>query len=60
VVVSVFALSVLGISHLVFRKVVDLGEQASEGLCLAFFRVVYSKVGFEVELGVHAIIREEG
>jgi hypothetical protein len=53
-------LSVLGISHLGFREVVDLSEPASEGLCLALFRVVYSKVGFEVELGVHAIIRKEG
>jgi hypothetical protein len=60
VVISIFVLSVLGISHLGFHKVVDLGEQASEGLCLAFFQVVYSKVRFEVELGVHAIIREEG
>jgi hypothetical protein len=60
VVIGVFTLSVLGVGHLSFREVVDLGEQASEGLCLAFFRVVYSKVRFEVELGVHAIIRKEG
>jgi hypothetical protein len=60
VVVSIFTLLVLGISHLSFHKVIDFGEQASEGLCLAFFRVVYLKVGFEFELGVYAIIREEG
>jgi hypothetical protein len=60
VVIGVFALSVLGVSHLGFHEVMDLGEQASEGLCLAFFRVVYSKVGFEVELGVYAVIHEEG
>jgi hypothetical protein len=60
VVISVFMLSVLGISHLGFREVVDLGEQASEGLCLAFFWVVYLKVRFKVELGVYAIIHEEG
>jgi hypothetical protein len=60
VVISVFMLSVLGISHLSFCEVMDLSEQASMGLCLAFFWVVYSKVGFEVKLRVHAIIREEG
>jgi hypothetical protein len=60
VVVGVFVLSVLGVGHLGFREVVDFSEQASEGLCLAFFRVVYSKVGFEVELGVHAVVRVEG
>jgi hypothetical protein len=60
VVIGIFVLSVLGVSHLGFREVVDLGKQASEGLCLAFFRVVYWKVRFEVELGVHAIICEEG
>jgi hypothetical protein len=60
VVISIYTLSVLGISHLGFHEVMDLGEQVSEGLCLAFFQVVYSKVRLEVELGVHAIIREEG
>jgi hypothetical protein len=60
VVINVFTLSVLGITHLSFHEVMDLGEQASKGLSLAFFRVVYSKVRFEVELGVHAIIHEEG
>jgi hypothetical protein len=60
VVISIFTLSVLGISYLGFHEVVAPGEQASEGLCLAFFQVVYSKVRFEVELGVHAIIWKEG
>jgi hypothetical protein len=60
VVIRVFALLVLGIGYLGFREVMDLGEQASEGLCLAFFWVVYLKVRFEVKLGVHAIICEEG
>jgi hypothetical protein len=60
VVISVFALWVLGISHLGFCEVIDLGEQASEELCLAFFWVVYLKVRFEVELGVHVIIYKEG
>jgi hypothetical protein len=60
VVISIFALLVLGISHLGFHEVVDLSEQTSKGLCLAFFRVVYSMVRFEVKLGVHAIIHKEG
>jgi hypothetical protein len=60
VVISIFALSVLGISHLGFCKVIDLSEQASKGLCLAFFQVVYSKLGFKVMLGVYAVICEEG
>jgi hypothetical protein len=38
----------------------DLSKQVREGLCLAFFQVVYLKVGFEVKLGVYAIIHEEG
>jgi hypothetical protein len=59
VVISIFALSVLGVSYLGFHKVVDLSEQVSEGLCLAFFQVIYWKVRFEVELGVYAIIYEE-
>jgi hypothetical protein len=60
VVISVFVLLVLGISHLGFCEVMDLGEQESEGLCLAFFWVVYSKVRFKVNLRVYAIICEEG
>jgi hypothetical protein len=60
VVISIFALSVLGIGHLSFHEVMDVSEQASEGLCLAILWVVYSKVGFEVELGVHAVVCEEG
>jgi hypothetical protein len=60
VVVSIFVLSVLGIGHLSFCEVMDLGELVSEGLCLALFWVIYSKVGFEVEFGMHAIICEEG
>jgi hypothetical protein len=60
VVISIFMLSVLGISHLGFHDVMDLGEQMSEGLCLTVFWVVYSNVGFEVKLGIYGIIHEEG
>jgi membrane-anchored protein YejM (alkaline phosphatase superfamily) len=59
VVISIFALSVLGISYLSFHEVVDLSKQVSKGLCLAF-QVVYLKVRFKVELGVYAIIHKEG
>jgi hypothetical protein len=60
VVISTFILSVLGIGHLGFREVMDFSEQASEGLYLAFFWVVYSKVRFKVKLGVHAIVHKAG
>jgi hypothetical protein len=60
VVISIFILLVLAISHLGFCEVIDLSEQVSEGLYLALFQVVYLKVRFKVKLGVYAIIHEEG
>jgi hypothetical protein len=60
VVVNIFVLSVLSVGYFGFHEVMDLSELASEGLCLALSRVVYLKVGFKLEFGIHAIVREEG